>query len=41
MHCEYVGIEGKVGSPGLVVMGDYSCFERSWVQIPAPYTGWT
>ena len=22
--------------PGLVVM-----FERSWVRIPAPYTGWT
>ena len=28
------------GSPGLVVMGGDS-FQRSWVQIPVPYTGWT
>ena len=30
----------KGGSPGLVVMGGDS-FQRSWVRIPAPYTGWT
>ena len=27
------------GSPGLVVIG--GLFQRSWVRIPAPYTGWT
>ena len=29
------------GSPGVVVMGGDSCLRRSWVQIPALYTGWT
>ena len=28
------------GIPGLVVMGQL-VFKRSWVRIPAPYTGWT
>ena len=31
------------GSPGLVVMGTGKrlTFQRSWVRIPAKYTGWT
>ena len=31
---------GTTGSPSLVVMGGLM-FQRLWVQIPAPYTGWT
>ena len=32
---------GKLGgSPGLVVLRGDSCIQRSWVQIPALYTGW-
>ena len=33
--------KGLGGSPGLVVMGGDLYSERSWVRIPAPYTGWT
>ena len=29
------------GSPGLVVVGGDSLFQRLWVRIPAPYYGWT
>ena len=39
-HLKNKTISKLGGSPGLVVMGDYSCSRGQGVWISAPYTGW-